>query len=118
MERFAQRFSAKRAEWQRRVSHLKEAGQRAVVWGGGAKAVSFFSLLEIGGQIEYVVDINPGKQGSYLAGSGLPIVAPAFLKRYRPDVVIVMNPLYKGEIDQQLADLGISAETVTVLPLL
>jgi hypothetical protein len=76
--------------------------------------VSFISLLEVGDQIEYVVDINPGKQGSHLAGSGLPIVAPAFLKRYRPDIVIVMNPLYKGEIDQQLADLGISAETVTV----
>lgn len=114
VERFPDRFAAKRGEWQERMSQLRAEGRHAVVWGGGAKAVSFFSLLEIGDQIEYVVDINPGKQGSHLAGSGLPIVAPDFLRGYRPDLVIVMNPLYKPEIDQQLGNLGLSTETVTV----
>jgi hypothetical protein len=111
---FARRFRAKRAEWQQRLGELRRAGRRSVVWGGGAKAVSFLNLLEIGDQIEYVVDINPGKQGSYLAGSGQEIVAPQFLREYRPDVVIVMNRVYQREIEQQLSGLSPSTRVLCV----
>ena len=79
-----------------------------MVWGGGAKAVSFLNLLELGEAIEYVVDINPGKQGSYLAGTGQRIVPPEFLREHRPDEVIVMNPVYLVEIERQLGELGVS----------
>jgi SAM-dependent methyltransferase len=111
---FARRFQAKRAEWQQRLGELRRAGRRSVVWGGGAKAVSFLNLLEIGDQIEYVVDINPGKQGSYLAGSGQAIVAPQFLREYRPEVVIVMNRVYQREIEQQLSGLSPSTRVLCV----
>jgi hypothetical protein len=52
------------------------------------------------------VDINPYRQGHFLPGSGLPIVAPAFLADYRPDVVIVMNPVYREEIARDLETMG------------
>ena len=74
----------------------------------------YFEEFEIGDEIEYAVDINPGKQGSYLAGSGQEIVAPAFLADYRPDVVIVMNRIYEKEIAEQLAALSPSTRTQCV----
>lgn len=110
---FSQRFRAKRDAWQRRLGELRRAGRRAVVWGGGAKAVSFLNLLELGDAIELVVDINPGKQGTHLAGAGQEIVAPEALREVRPDVVLVMNAVYRREIEAQLGGLGVSCTVLT-----
>ena len=65
-------------------------------------------------QIEYVVDINPHRQGSYMAGTGQKIVSPEFLKDYRPDIVIVMNPIYSEEITKQLKSMRLEPEILTV----
>lgn len=111
---FGDRFGKIREHWQRRLGELSRAGKTAVVWGGGAKAVSFLNLLEIGDQIEVVVDINPGKQGSFLAGSGQPIVAPEALEKLAPDVAIVMNPVYEKEIAAQLAEISPKTEVESV----
>ncbi len=111
---FAARLRAKQEEWQGRLRELRHAGRRAVVWGGGAEAVSFLNLLELGEAIEVVVDINPGKQGSYLAGTGQRIVPPEFLREYGPDEVIVMNPVYRGEIESRLAELDVPSRVVSV----
>lgn len=97
------------ATWRERLAELAAAGERAVIWGAGAKAVTFTNLLGGGEGIELAVDVNPGKQGTYLAGSGQPIVAPEALREYRPALVIVMNPIYEDEIRAQLAALGVQA---------
>jgi len=76
--------------------------------------VSFMNLLEIGDQIAAVVDINPGKQGSFLAGTGHEILAPEALREIRPDVVIVMNPIYRAEIERDLAQLSPRSEVASV----
>lgn len=112
VEHFAARFAEKRDAWQSRLGELRREGRRVVVWGGGAKAVSFLNLLEIGDQIEVVIDVNPGKQGSHLAGSGQPIHPPEFLRNYVPDVAIVMNPLYEPEIQSTLAEISPSTKTI------
>ena len=89
---------------------MAQAGQRVVVWGGGAKGVTFLNTLKTQDQIEYVVDINPRKQGRYVPGTGQQIVPPEFLRDYQPDVVIVMNPIYKSEIEQIIKGLGLTAK--------
>ena len=50
-----------------------------------------------------MVDINPHKHGKYLAGSGHQIVGPDALVEIKPDVVVVMNPIYVEEIRADLA---------------
>jgi hypothetical protein len=70
------------------------------------------SMLQCQDRLQYVVDINPRKQGRYLAGGGQQIVAPEFLRDYRPDVVIIMNPIYIGEIRQIMQSLGLHAELI------
>ena len=78
-----------------------------MLWGSGSKAVSYLTTLGITDEIEYVVDINPHKRGKFLAGTGHEIVLPEFLVEYRPDAVIVMNPIYGDEIRKGLERLGL-----------
>lgn len=111
---FAANFQNKVKSWRSELEQIKGKGQRAVVWGAGSKGVTFLNVLNIQDQIEYVVDINPRKQGMYIAGTGQQIVPPEFLRNYQPDVVIVMNPIYKSEIQQFTATLDLTAKLVCV----
>ncbi len=48
-----------------------------------------------------------------MAGTGHEVVAPgASCASYRPDLVIVMNPIYLDEIGAQLESMGIDAKLV------
>ncbi|MBL8056982.1 MAG: methyltransferase domain-containing protein, partial [Anaerolineales bacterium] len=107
---FTARFAEARAAWQARVAALRAAGQRAVIWGGGSKGVAFLTTLGLQAEIPYAVDINPRKHGTFMAGTGQEIVGPERLREYRPDVVIVMNPIYCAEIQAELDRLGVPAQ--------
>jgi SAM-dependent methyltransferase len=96
------------------LRQMRAQGRRPVLWGSGSKAVAFLTTLGITDEVEVVVDINPFKHGKYLAGSGHPIVAPEFLKDYRPGTVIAMNPVYCREIQRDLDRLGVVADVVPV----
>ena len=100
--------------WKNRLREVKEKRQRAVLWGGGSKGVAFLTTLRVEGEIEYVVDINPLKQGTYMAGTGQEIISPEFLVDYKPDIVIVMNPIYREEIRQDLTRLNLTPELVSI----
>ena len=95
IEYFVEQQAARIQSWKREIASLKDSGQRAVVWGSGSKGVAFLSALGGGSEIEYVVDINPFRQGKFMAGTGQEIVSPSFLTEYKPDVAIAMNPIYQ-----------------------
>jgi SAM-dependent methyltransferase len=100
--------------WRRKIETIRESGQRGVIWGSSSKCVAFLNTIGIRDEIEFIVDINPYRQGKYLPGSGKLIVAPNFLKEYRPDVVIAMNPIYLDEIRSDLNGLGLHPELTAV----
>jgi SAM-dependent methyltransferase len=107
---FADHYRSRIKAWQSRLKRIEQTGRRAVVWGAGARGVSFLNMLGIQDQIEYVVDINPRKQGMYMAGTGHQIVSPEFLRDSKPDVVIVMNPIYTREIQQLVKRLDLTPQ--------
>ncbi len=107
VRRFTQEVAADRALWRQSLDGLRRAGRKTVLWGGGSKAVAFLTTLDVREGIEYAVDINPRRSGTFLAGTGQQIVAPEFLAQYRPDVVIVMSPIYLPEIRAQLDNMGV-----------
>lgn len=111
---FPTRFAAKRAEWEGRISEASARGRRIVLWGSGSKAVSFLTTLELGNAIRYAVDINPYRHGHFLPGTGQEILAPESLKRYQPDLVVIMNAVYRDEIARDLERLGLAPELVAL----
>jgi hypothetical protein len=94
-----------------KLDEIKKNKQRCVVWGAGSKAVTFLNVFK-DAPIEYVVDINPHLQCSYVAGTGQEIVSPEFLSTYRPDFVIVLNSIYSNEIAIIIKKLGISTQFI------
>ena len=112
MNRLAAGFETKYPEmlntWLAELKELRQQSQNVVIWGGGSKGVAFLSALGASAAIDYVVDINPHRQQTYMAGTGQQIVAPAFLKELRPDAVIIMNSIYRDEIQQELTRLELS----------
>jgi FlaA1/EpsC-like NDP-sugar epimerase len=94
--------------WRSSLERLTKGGRRIVVWGAGSKGVTFLNTLQDTNTIGYVVDINPQKQGRFVAGTGQQIVSPEFLQLYQPDVIIVMNVIYQKEIQEVTDKLGLS----------
>jgi SAM-dependent methyltransferase len=96
-------------------NYLHQAqGKRVVIWGSGSKCVSFLTTLDAKDQVEYTVDINPHRHGQFIPGLGKEIMPPEFLKDYRPDQMIIMNPIYRNEIQQMLDEMGVVTEITTV----
>lgn len=115
IKKFSEIFWDKIETWQKKVKMIEQSGKKAVLWGGGSKGVTFLNMVGNKNQIEYVIDINPRKIGKYIPGTGHKILSPEFLREYRPDIVIVMNSIYKNEIQQTLNRLGLSTQLVLVL---
>lgn len=106
---FAEKYREKVVLWRQKFAHATAGGEKVIVWGGGSKGVTFLNTLETAAVVQHMVDINPRKQGMYVGGTGQQIVAPEFLLDYRPDMVVVMNPVYVGEIREHLDAMGIAA---------
>lgn len=96
--------------WQQTLEAREREGKKVVVWGGGARGTTFLNIADPRRTIEYVVDINPRKEDTYIAGTGQKIVRETFLASYRPDAIIIMNPIYRDEIASALAAMGVQAE--------
>jgi hypothetical protein len=104
-------FSARVTSWRDRLEQLKDKGQRVVAWGAGAKATTFLNIVDPAGSvILHVVDINPRKTGRFVPGSGQEIVEPNSLGELHPDVIILMNEIYRDEIASDIAGLGLNPE--------
>ena len=114
VEGFKTAFAQKIAEWRSIVATRVAQGGRVVIWGSGSKGVSFLSALDNRDAIGHVVDINPNRQGKFMIGSGHPIVGPSDLQSIKPTTVIVMNRVYKPEIAEMLAKLGLTPELLAL----
>ena len=83
---------------------LKNAGKNIVAYGAAAKGNTLLNYCGIGTDfINYVVDKNPNKQGVFLPGSRIPVLAPDIIKQTKPDYVLVLPWNLKSEIAEQLS---------------
>ena len=107
VQNFADNYRQTISEWRKNLVEIKQSGARPVVWGAGSKGITFMNVLPDAAVIDCVIDINPHKQGRYVPGTGQQVVSPDRLPEIRPDVIIVMNPLYLDEIEQMITDLNL-----------
>ena len=111
---FSPRVKEKLSTWQAKTTPVAEGKFRAVVWGSGSKGVAFLINSGLGEVIEYVVDINPHRQGMFMPGTGQEIVGPDRLKQIRPDMVIVMNRIYEQEIREAVGGMGLLPDMLSL----
>lgn len=82
---------------------LKDDNKRIVGYGAPAKGNTILNYCGIGTDfIDYVVDMNPYKQGKYLPGTHIPIKHPNTIKEDKPDYVLILPWNLKEEIMNQL----------------
>ena len=92
-------------KWEKKLKEFQIKKQKTVIWGAGAKGVIFANLFDPDKEyICAVVDINPNKQGKYLAGTGHEILGIKEMGKLNVDNVIVMNENYYYEIKKIISD--------------
>lgn len=107
---FSEQFQQRLEYWRTRLAEQKRAGRRVVLWGSGGKGISFLNAVGAKDEIQFVVDINPNRQGSYIPGTAQQIVHPEFLIEFQPDLIILTNPIYEHEIRQQVASMNLQCQ--------
>lgn len=106
----AERFRAKLAHWREWADGISVAGRTATIWGAGSKGVMFLNLLGLDAPkpIDFAVDQSRNKHHRFLAVRGQEIVPPEHLAGSDVEEIVVMNPLYRGEIEERLRGMGLA----------
>ena len=82
----------------------KRLGKRVAGYGAAAKGNTLLNYCGIKRDlVEFVVDLSPHKQGKYLPGSHIPVVAEPRIRESRPDYVVILPWNIRQEIMTQLA---------------
>jgi SAM-dependent methyltransferase len=102
---FARRVQSIRERLQALLDELKAQGARLVGYGAAAKGTILLNHAGIGpSTLEFVVDRNVHKQGRWVPGVRLPILAPDAILATQPDYVLILPWNFKDEIMAQEAE--------------
>jgi len=108
VEEFGARWRSATQHWRDRIG---EGEHELVLWGAGAKGVTFLNAVDSRARLT-VVDLNPNKWGRYLPGTGHQVQDPAGLGERDVALVLITNPVYRDEISDHLKQIGVHADVV------
>lgn len=102
---FQQRAEKVKNDFLEFLLQAKIQGKRVVGYGAAAKGNTLINFSGVRSDLlPFVIDRNPAKQGNYLPGSRIPILAPeGVLKRERPEYVLILPWNLTNEVMEQLA---------------
>lgn len=96
----------------------KRAGKKVAAYGAAAKGNTLLNYAGVKPDLlPFVCDAAAAKQGKFMPGSHIPILAPTVLVERRPDYLVILPWNIAAEVKQQnahLAELG--AKFVTAVP--
>ena len=82
----------------------KRDGKKVAAYGAAAKGNTLLNYAGVRPDLlPFVADLSPAKQGKYLPGSRIPIVAEVRIRDNRPDYVIILPWNLREEVMTQLA---------------
>ena len=93
-----------RADFLRFLLEQRAAGETVAGYGAAAKGNTLLNYCGIKGNelIRFVADASPHKQGRFLPGSHIPVVAPERIDEEKPDFIIIFPWNLRDEIIGQL----------------
>ena len=104
-EIFCARVERLKVELRGMLADAKSKGARIAAYGAAAKGSTLLNYFEIGRElIDFVVDRSTYKQGRYLPGVHIPIVATEQLVNEMPDYVLLLTWNFAAEILEQQAE--------------
>lgn len=96
----------------------KRAGKKVAAYGAAAKGNTLLNYAGVRPDLlPFICDASAAKQGRFMPGSRIPILAPEVLVEQRPDYLVILPWNIAGEVRQQnrrLAELG--TKFVTAVP--
>jgi SAM-dependent methyltransferase len=102
---FGRRVGAVKESLRRLLLTLKHDGARVAAYGAAAKGAILLNYVGIGRDLlDFVVDLNPYKQGRYMPGVHLPVYSPAKLLETMPGYLLVLAWNVAREIFDQQAE--------------
>ncbi len=101
---FAEQVRATKRSLLKFLIQAKEQGKRVVGYGAPAKGNTLLNYCGVRSDLlEFTVDRSPHKQGRFLPGVHIPILAPEAIAQARPDYVLILPWNLQDEIVGQLA---------------
>lgn len=101
---FQERVDRLKAQLLGFLAEQKLAGRTVAAYGAAAKGCTLLNYCGIRPDlVAFVCDLSPHKQGLFLPGSRIPVLAPAALRERKPDIVLILPWNLKTEIMAQLA---------------
>jgi C-methyltransferase C-terminal domain/Putative zinc binding domain/Methyltransferase domain len=96
----------------------KREGKTVAAYGAAAKGNTLLNYAGVKRDLlSFVCDAAPAKQGKFMPGSQIPILAPAALSEWRPDYLLILPWNIADEIKQQNVNLGrMGTKFVTAVP--
>jgi hypothetical protein len=82
----------------------KSENKKIAAYGAAAKGNTLLNFCGVREDfIDYVVDRNPYKQGTFLPGTHIPVGAPEKIQETKPDYVVILPWNLKAEVSEQLS---------------
>ena len=116
---FQPRVDNIRADFLKFLLEHRAAGKTVAGYGAAAKGNTLLNYCGVKGNdlIRFVADLNPHKQGRYLPGSHIPVVAPDQIEAEKPDFIVIFPWNLRDEIAGQLEHArSWGARFVTAIP--
>lgn len=115
---FQQRIYGVKRELLEFLLGAQKRGEKVAAYGAAAKGNTLLNFAGIRSDlIAFVVDRNPAKQGKFLPGSRIPIVAESELTLQQPQWIIILPWNLREEVIEQLAYArGWGAHFLTAIP--
>jgi len=118
-ENFQPRIDRIRADFLSFLLEQRAVGKTVAGYGAAAKGNTLLNYCGVKGNelVRFVADASPHKQGRWLPGSHIPVVAPDRIHAEKPDFIIIFPWNLRDEIVAQLADArSWGAKFVTAIP--
>ena len=102
---FARRVLELKQQLTTLLARLKAEGKRIAGYGAAAKGSTLLNVFDIGPDtLDFVADRSTYKQGRYMPGVRIPIVAPEQLCQAMPDYTLLLTWNFADEIFRQQAE--------------
>jgi 2-polyprenyl-3-methyl-5-hydroxy-6-metoxy-1,4-benzoquinol methylase len=109
---FGKNYQKSQTDCMRMIDCLRSKGNLAL-WGAGAKGVTLANIIDPHCEkISAAIDINPNKQGHFIPGTGHPIISSSQIPEYGIKNALLMNPIYRLEIEHLLKKSGIQINLI------